>query len=206
MALSDDAILHAILAISGRHFAVLQNQSFTWSLKHYHLALRRVARSVGLPGRRGQPATLAAALLLGYFEVMSADPQKWINHLLGASQLVQEIDFESITSHLKNRKAQRNRSHQYQGSRHQGRDMMAYHGFDNSHRGQSIGEPHDGMDESLLQNIMGERHWRTPPGNISAGKTYTAHDVEVYEIQRDLFWWYCRQDVYQSFIGGGKLL
>lgn len=34
----------------------------------------------------------------------------------------------------------------------------------------------------------------------------TARDIDNYENLRDLFWWYCKMDVYQSVLGGTKLL
>ena len=37
-------------------------------------------------------------------------------------------------------------------------------------------------------------------------KTYSERDLELYETQRDLFWWYCKQDAYQGILGGGRLL
>lgn len=32
------------------------------------------------------------------------------------------------------------------------------------------------------------------------------NDVQVQESYCDLFWWYCKQDVYQSMISGNQLL
>ena len=37
-------------------------------------------------------------------------------------------------------------------------------------------------------------------------KTYSQQELDIYETQRDLFWWYCKQDTYQSILGGGRLL
>jgi hypothetical protein len=28
----------------------------------------------------------------------------------------------------------------------------------------------------------------------------------MYESQRDLFWWYCKQDAFQSILSGNRLL
>jgi hypothetical protein len=43
-------------------------------------------------------------MLLGFYECWSADHQKWSNHILGAKQLVKEIDFAGMTRHIKNKK------------------------------------------------------------------------------------------------------
>jgi hypothetical protein len=34
----------------------------------------------------------------------------------------------------------------------------------------------------------------------------TEKDIEKFENLRDLYWWYCKMDVYQTLIGGTKLL
>lgn len=34
----------------------------------------------------------------------------------------------------------------------------------------------------------------------------TERDIDQYENVRDLYWWYCKMDVYQSMLGGTKLL
>jgi hypothetical protein len=35
---------------------------------------------------------------------------------------------------------------------------------------------------------------------------FTTKDMEQYELQSDLFWWFCKMDVYQSILGGTRLL
>src|SRR5690606_5485747 len=65
----------------------------TAALKHYHVALRRVARNVKTPLRRLQLATIAATLLLGYFGVWNSDHAGWCSHLYGVSTLFAEIPF-----------------------------------------------------------------------------------------------------------------
>src|SRR5450432_781995 len=103
LALNNQALLHAMLAIGSLHIALLQDTPITASLKHYHIAIRQVAKSVSLPMRRGQPATLAATMLLGWYELMSADHQKWSSHLLGARYLLADIDFAGMTRYMKKR-------------------------------------------------------------------------------------------------------
>ena len=72
-ALSSPPLLQAMLACSCLHIARLQGGSILPSLKHYHMAIKRVAKYVSLPGRRNGIDVLAATLLLGYWEVMSAE-------------------------------------------------------------------------------------------------------------------------------------
>jgi hypothetical protein len=39
----------------------------------------------------------------------------------------------------------------------------------------------------------------------SPGKL-TEKDIDLYETLSDLYWWYCKMDVYQSVLGGTRLL
>jgi hypothetical protein len=208
LALQNPALLHAMLALGSLHIAKLQNGPIAASLKHYAIGLRRVAKSVSLYSRRRQPATLAAAMLLAFYEVWSADHQKWSNHILGAKQLVREIDFAGMTRYIKNKKAQRQEEHlrvqqgQAQGSTYGLDDRARFH-------------PNNGeLDENIVSMLMGKKLLYDKYGQIiddavpgdTWSKEYSDRDLETYEIQRDLFWWYCKQDVYQSILGGGRLL
>lgn len=159
--------------------------------------------------RRGQPATLAAAMLLAFYECWSADHQKWSNHLLGARQLVREIDFMGMTRYIKTMKIQKRQEDRmrYYHAQQQG---AGHNFYDDRIRFQSYV---DDVDENLVGMLMGKRlrydeygQVLDDPQNDNGNKTYTARDLELYETQRDLFWWYCRQDAYQSILGGGKLL
>lgn len=37
-------------------------------------------------------------------------------------------------------------------------------------------------------------------------RTCTERDLENYEHLADLYWWFCKMDVYQATLGGSKLL
>lgn len=209
LALHNPALLHAMLALASLHIAKLQNRPATASLKHYHISLRRIAKNVGLPTRRGQPATLAAVLLLGFYECWGADHQKWSNHLLGARQLVREIDFAGITRHRKASKIQERqeaRMRYYEAQQDETRQTF----YDDRARFQAYT---DDVDENIVALLMGKMVLYDEYGQVmdentfdSNFKTYTKKDVELYETQRDLFWWYCKQDAFQSVLGGGRLL
>lgn len=206
LALNNSALLHAMLAIASLHISKLQGGPITASYKHYALSLRRIAKSVSLPTRRGHPATLAAALLLAFYECWAADHQKWSNHLLGAKQLVKEIDFAGMTRHIKRKKAQKRQ--EVLERQHFAYDNGLEYDFDD----QSHLRPHDEVDENIVGIIMGRKVSYDEYGQVvdddripGWGKEYTERDLEIYETQRDLFWWYCKQDTYQSILGGGKL-
>jgi hypothetical protein len=198
-----------MLAIASLHIAKLQNGPITASLKHYAIGLRRVAKSLSSPSRRGQPSTLAACMLLAFYECWCADHQKWSNHLLGAKQLVREIDFARMTKQIKSMKIQHRREEQERKYQAEQQGVRGY--YEDRTRFQAIVED---VDENIVGMLMGKRLRYDQYGRImdddvqddSSGRTYTQRELEIYETQRDLFWWYCKQDVYQSILGGGRLL
>jgi hypothetical protein len=69
------------------------------------------------------------------------------------------------------------------------------------------------VDENIVGMLMGKKVQYDQYGQIlddsipeNGSKAYTLKELETYETQRDLFWWYCKFDVYQSLLGGGPLL
>lgn len=196
-----------MLALGSLHIAKLQGGPITASLKHYAIGLRRVAKSVSLPTRRGHPATLAAAMLLAFYECWSADHQKWSNHIFGAKQLVREIDFVGMTRYAKRKRAQHRQEEQMRLQQ-----CQLHLPFDKRARFSS--PPADEVDENLVGMLMGKKVIYDQYGQVMDSfvseqdwnREYTERELETYETQRDLFWWYCKQDTYQSILGGGKLL
>lgn len=197
-----------MLAIASLHIAKLQNGPVTASLKHYAFALRRIARLLQAPQRRKQPATLAAALLLSYYEVWTADHQKWSNHVLGARQLLREIDFAGISRHIRQADIQRRNQERFRYSQQQ--QEIGHNFYDESLQRQAYVNE---VDENLVDLLVGSKvlyDSHDPTTNVTStrydNKTYSQKELDDYEIQRDLFWWYCKQDAYQSLLGGGRLL
>lgn len=179
--------------------ANLQETSTLPSLRHYHIALRRIAKSLNSP-RRGHPATIAGTMLLGFYEVMSADHQKWTSHLLGAKQLIKEINFAEKTQEIKAIKKERQAQYAHQ------------YGWDPNGLQRPPADYDDDLDENFISIITGQKLDADHRGRVvdEQKKTnnhfHTDRDIEIYENQRDLFWWFCKQDVYQSILSGNKLL
>lgn len=197
LAFRHPGLLHAMLALSSLQTAK-QNKLATYTaIKHYHLAMRRVAKNLG-PLRRKHPATLAATLLLAYFEVWASDHQKWCKHLLGARQLFSSIDLFDMSRkclRLKMLKARR---------------FAAQH-FGLPDTDQPPEDP-EMLDFNLISIIHGT-HIQKTDYNLGAENPFdyatnrvSDQDAENYDNVRDLFWWYCKMDVYQSMLGGTKLL
>ncbi|KAF5002545.1 hypothetical protein FDECE_10609 [Fusarium decemcellulare] len=204
ISLNHPALLHSMLALAALQIAKLQRMPATAAMKHYHLAIRRIARNVNTPLRRTQPATVAATLLLAYFEVWSSDHTKWCNHLFGARILFREIPLREMSRRYlpvkRLKQAERDAQNQNQMD-------SFFPGF----RVTSQSELND-LDYNLLYKLSG--HGTTPDdyglGEAqridSSGDPVTDRDIEQYENVRDLYWWYCKMDVYQSMLGGTKLL
>ena len=213
LALHHQGLLHAMLALASLHIAKLQKTSPTPSLKHYHYALRKVAKSLRNPAKKNDVATLAATLLLGFYEVTTAEHNKWNSHLAGAKQLIAETDFVNTANRIKAHKAQAEMV----------RKQHFFHGFlddygqpyTQQHQSYDPSESSHGLDENLVSTIMGWKISYNQYGQIVDGheqpsapstKPVTQGEIDKFEAQCDLFWWYAKQDVYQSMVSGNRLL
>ncbi|RAK99208.1 putative C6 finger domain protein [Aspergillus ibericus CBS 121593] len=210
-ALENQALLQAILALSSLHISYLQQAPPTVSLKHYHYALRRVSVAVGLPIRRKQISTLAATLLLGYYEVMGADHSKWNSHVAGSAQLVREIDFAGMARGLR---AQRRRIWAQRQQMEPPRPSLAGPFFfgDSDSEDDPFAEKERNINDNFIGTLIGRAVSYDEFGHVDEGqgrphhdKYFTRKDIENYRIQCDLYWWYLQQDFMQSIISGGAL-
>ena len=199
-----------MLALGSLQMAKLQGLPHTASMKHYHLSLRRVARNYQSASRRVQPATLAATMLLGFYEVWNSDHDKWCKHMWGARAILKEIPIRDMTNKIIALK--RNRRQILQ-------DLNLELG--DPQFADSIVSEHDIdlVDSSLIARLSGrpvaydeatpDPHLSSSAGPIpswTAPNHYTEKDIETYELISDVFWWYCKMDVYQSILGGTSLL
>lgn len=207
-ALHHAGLLQAMLAISSLHIAKLQRASETPSFKHYGYALKRIHRSVRDPKARHSPAMLAATLLLGYYEIMGARHSAWNTHLIGARQLITEIDFASMTKRLrcmKREKAERDRQNMCYLS------SMLPLPYSNQPQDIILDQIPD-VDEGVVSLFSGKTLSYDQYGQVIDDRDDPPVDdasplnLVDYETLKDLFWWYCKQDVYQSIISGNPLL
>lgn len=188
-----------MLALASLQVSKLQETPPTAAHKHYHISLRRIARNVDTPSRRLQPATLAATLLLAYFEVWNSEHQKWCSHLYGARTLFTEIDLRNMARRCLPAKSLKERQR-----------IMKRMGL------AGIGGPlppdPNALDFDFLTAITGYRVTaedyclREDQLFQNTGSQTTEKDIDNFENLRDLFWWYCKMDVYQTVLGGAKLL
>nr|POE54475.1 hypothetical protein CFP56_41413 [Quercus suber] len=197
VALHSQGLLHAMLAIASLHIARLTGASATPSLQHYVWATKRVHADVGHPKKRLQGATIGASMLLGFYEVMTADHIRWNTHLAGSSKLFIETEFAEMTRQSKRMRRQRdNRTSSYNesSSKQQTEDEVLEQIFD--------------VDERIISDFVGKEVRYEDHGRIMEGQTCREKplDLTKFETVKDLYWWYCKQDVYQAILSGDGLL
>jgi len=211
MALHDHGLLHAMLAVASLHISKLQGAGTTPSLKHYTYSLKRVHRAVGQSKRRHEVSTLAATLLLGFYEIMTADHPKWSTHLCGASKLIHEIDFAGMSKRHGILKARTRRETFQPFGRAQGFAPDPNPGPGNA-RQPFVTHVSD-LDIQLVSDLMGRHLLYDEYGFIvdtgsgtTSQKSFTSEELSNFEVLQDLYWWYCKHDMVHAMIGGNALL
>ena len=210
LAFKHQGLLHSMLALSSLHIAKLQHSSPTPSLKHYHHALRRVAKALGNPVKRRDVATLAATLLLGFYEVTTAEHNKWNSHLSGARELIVEIDFAKMA-----RRIEAHRTRQEEEALSRSYDYNGYANvFSKSAQHNLPSKAARRLDENLISTLSGFNTRYNDYGQVvdetkstpATEEPLQPKEIENFQVQCDLFWWYAKQDVYQSILSNNRLL
>lgn len=201
-ALHHQGLLHAMLALASLHIARLQGASITPSMQHYAWALRRIHAAVSNPKSRLKVTTIAASMLLGFYEIMTADHMKWNMHLAGAKQLFVETDFVKMTTELQRLKMERRITLQYKSGK------KRRHSSEEPHSQADLLDQMPDVDERIVSLMFGREVKYNSFGHVeaSAMKLPPALDLGKFEILKDLYWWYCKQDVIQSIVSGNPLL
>ena len=211
LALKHQGLLHSMLALSSLHIAKLQHTSPTPSLKHYHYALRRVAKALCNPIKRGDVATLAATLLLGFYEVATAEHSKWNSHLSGARELISEIDFAKMARRIEAHRCRQEEEEAQSRS-------YDFNGYSNVFlKPLQLDMPAKAarrLDENLISTLTGFNTRYNDYGQViddaepvpAKEEPLKPKDIENFQVQCDLFWWYAKQDVYQSILSNNRLL
>ena len=199
-ALRHRGLLHAMLALGSLHIARLLNASQTPSMQHYSWAVKRIRHCVGHPKKRLKVTTIAASMLLGFYEIMTADHTKWNMHLAGSKQLFSELEFGDMVRHFRRMK----------------RDRAAYQMYSNGAGfPPPLAQPDDELldqmydvDERLVSQIVGKEVKYEHHGHVMTPQSSIPPDFDLgkFAMLKDLWWWYCKQDVYQSIVSGNPLL
>ncbi|OAA59555.1 c6 zinc finger domain containing protein [Niveomyces insectorum RCEF 264] len=212
IALNHPALLQAMLALGSLQMARLQGVPPTASMKHYHLCLRRIAKNYQSASRRVLPATLAATMLLAFYEVWNSDHDKWCKHMWGARAILKEIPYSAMTRKivaLKRRQRELLQDNNADPEKLQFANAIVAERdidqVDTALLGQLTGQP-VAYERDGNSNFNGSNSAPEPAPAWTAPDHYTEKDIETYELISDVFWWYCKMDVYQSILGGTPLL
>lgn len=141
--------------------------------------------------------------------VMTAEHVKWSTHLVGGAQLLAELDFPALTQEVRRLKAAQNA----QESRflYQNPDML----IDQKKFDQKLKQNMMMPDESLVSTIVGKKVSYDDFGRIIEDADMRQEkksglldklDLRTYETLQDLYWWYARQDAFQSMVSGNPLM
>lgn len=200
-ALRHRGLLHAMLALASLHIARLQNATQTPSMQHYSWAVKRIRHCVGHPKKRLKVTTIAASMLLGFYEIMTADHTKWNMHLAGSKQLFSELEFGGMVQQFRRMKRDRTAFQMYN------QNGAGYA----SPPGQSNDELLDQMydvDERMVSQIVGKEVKYEEHGHVMTPQSSVPPELDLsrFAMLKDLWWWYCKQDVYQSIVSGNPLL
>ncbi|ROV91661.1 hypothetical protein VMCG_09226 [Cytospora schulzeri] len=195
------ALLQAILAIGSLQMALLKGDIPTASWLHYQLCIRRSSKNYQSSSRRAHPATLAATLLLGFYEVWSSNHERWCTHMIGARQLIKETPFSEMSRQiLAIHQQRRQRWVEIQAQNPFGALMPQL-----DHVNHELADVDLGLVSRLsgkpvrFLNPQGSPTWESKP------RRCTDRDLENFELMMDLYWWFCKMDVYQSTLGASKL-
>ena len=194
-ALRHQGLLHSMLALASLHIARLQNASDTPSRQHYAWACKRINGLLGSkskPKQRHATTTIATSMLLGFYEIFTADHRAWNTHLAGSKQLFRETDFVTL-------------SRQFRAMRREAVPQSVM--FDDSPRwthdqSDLLSSTHD-VDDTIVSKLVGQSvSYDSPPKLVMVQPLDLGH----FEILRDLYWWYLKQDAVQSVVSGNPLL
>ncbi len=169
---------------------------------------------MGRPARRAQPANLAATLLLAFYEVWNSDHEKWSKHLLGGRWIIREIPLAEMTRSIMAMKMEERHRREKAAEFQSQSGFAGLHHHEEEEEHTMLHKDWDDIDVDFLKAITGKNlsydEFGMIPEEFSAfprpRKKITTKDIETYEKLSDLFWWYAKMDVYQSVLGGTRLL
>jgi Fungal specific transcription factor domain len=170
------------------------------SLLHYHIALRRLGKAISSDKHRGHVATLAATLLLGYYETMAAEHDKWSSHIHGAKQLLKEIDFARLARRVELMEKEESLG---EHANHEPSPPPSLLRLRKMRKQSVINE----VDDNMAAYMMGKTKRRPNPfGRRVSDAPFSRKEIETMQLQEDMFWWFAKMDCYQSVLSGCPLV
>jgi hypothetical protein len=123
--------------------------------------------------------------------------------------LIREVDYAGMSKYIKSMKLKQRQEEEAQNFPGLQQTFGGVQGDSSIYQ-----RANEDVDENIVGMLMGKKVRYDQYGQILDDdnvenvehKTYTRKQLQDYEIQRDLFWWYCKMDAYHSILGGGRLL
>ncbi|CAN8102184.1 unnamed protein product [Discula destructiva] len=194
-------LLQAILALGSLQMAALSGDTVTAPLLHYGRSIRSLGKNYRNVNKRAQPATLAATLLLAFYEVWNSNHDTWCTHMLGARMIISETPLRQMSRQVWAVHRQR---YQQWAEVHVQNPFAGFMPQDD-HPSHELAEVDLNLVKSLTGMSIGFLEGVDPASIQSETRHCTERDLENYEHLADLYWWFCKMDVYQAFLGGSKL-
>ncbi|CAZ82089.1 unnamed protein product [Tuber melanosporum] len=204
LSLSHPPLLHAILALSSLHISKLTRGPTHPSLLHYHIALRRLGKAIASDKHRGHAATLTATLVLGYYETMAAEHDKWSSHIHGAKQLLKEIDFDKLNRRVSTMEEER--ADGGQGSYESAESALQPSLLRLRRMRRPPVAVANEADKNLTAFMMGKSKRRLYGSGKRPDAPFSRKEEETMQLQEDMFWWFAKMDCYQSVLSGCPLV
>lgn len=133
---------------------------------------------------------------------MTAEHVKWSTHLVGAAQLLSELDFHSLT-----REACRLRAVQ------EAQESRSLAGLDGPRLTPTtnIMMPDEGMVSAIIGKKVSYQDFgrvleSDEDGRQKGAPLLKKMEIKTYETLQDLCWFYSRHDAFQSMVSGNPLM
>lgn len=192
IAMLSPPLAYAICAVSSLQYDKQVDRPTGKSSEYYHEAITRLSNAIGLPTRRSEVSLLIATLLLGYYEVMSAEHKSWNSHVLGSKQLISEIRFGDTKERIRLLDLRNRRTKSAEAYAEEVPLSHKYY-----------------WDEDLIATLMGRPSPNSLEDDLVLAQSQpelTDGDLRRFEAQQNLFWWFTKQDIYRSVLSGLPLL
>lgn len=204
LAIQDQGLLQAMLAMSTMELAHKHGHYDTYSAKHYIWATRRINRALNERTNRCSTTLLAATLLLAFYEIMTAEHTRWSTHLVGARQLILENDYPKMSRQLL-------KVTQLQFTRHAQTtaNFQNVLGKSQSNHNWSGWSTSSVLNMPLIAQLAGGAPGYAVTGDLGQPTQEarpSQQEIATFMQYQDLFWWYARQDMIHSLISGAGLL
>jgi len=137
---------------------------------------------------------------------MTAEHVKWSTHLVGATQLISELDYPSLSREARRLKAVQNAEE---------RNMLSPRKLSPNVGDKNNKEDTLAPDEDVISSIVGKKVSYDEFGSVveiiddqqqKPQRDAPKLDLRTFETLQDLYWYHSRHDAFQSMVSGNPLV